>query len=189
MPLSDIRARVLRTLAANRSPESCLAGGAVLHRGARTPRYSRDLDFFHDVADSVAHSAEQDAATLRAAGYKLEWHLRTGAFRRAVVTGRGYVLKIEWAQDSAVRFFPVREDEVCGYRLHGADAAVNTLLALAGRDEVRDFVDALYQHEPLLAAAVQTGGTARRSARWRRSRVARARGPACRPAWRREFFV
>lgn len=60
-------------------------------------------------------------------------------------------LKLEWAQDSAFRFFPVQADDFCGYRLHDADAAVNKILALAGREEVRDFVDILHLHQTYLS--------------------------------------
>lgn len=151
MPISDIQAEVLRTIASNRSPESYLAGATVIHRDEDTPRYSQDLDFFHDVADSVARSAEQDAATLKSAGYALNWLLRTPNFYRAVLTPGKEQLKIEWAQDSAFRFFPIQQDERCGYRLHEADAAVNKVLALAGRDEVRDFVDVVHLHERYLS--------------------------------------
>ncbi len=151
MPLSDIQAEVLRQIAANRSPDSYLAGATVLHRGGDSPRFSQDLDFFHDLEDCVARSAEQDMATLTGAGYEFAWLLRTPAFCRAVVTADGQQLKLEWAQDSAFRFFPVQADEFCGYRLHDADAAINKLLALAGRNEIRDFVDVLHLHETYLS--------------------------------------
>jgi hypothetical protein len=151
MPISDIQSEVLKHIAANRSPESYLAGATVLHRSDNTPRYSQDLDFFHDVEDSVARCAEKDEATLIAAGYTFSWLLRAPTFHRAVVTVNTEQLKLEWAQDSAFRFFPVEEDERCGYRLHDADAATNKLLALAGRDEIRDFVDILHLHETYLS--------------------------------------
>ncbi len=151
MPISDIQAEILRQIAANRSPESYLAGATVLHRADDTPRYSQDLDFFHDIEDIVAQSAEKDADTLLSAGYELVWQLRTPTFYRAVVTAKGRRLKLEWAQDSAFRFFPVVKDERCGYRLHDADAATNKLLALAGRDEIRDFVDVLHLHDTYLS--------------------------------------
>jgi hypothetical protein len=151
MPLTNIQARILRTLAAHRSPESYLAGATVLHRAEDSPRFSQDLDFFHDVADSVARSAEADATTLRSAGIALEWLLRTPAFYRAVVSVDTEQLKLEWAQDSAFRFFPVQADDFCGYRLHDTDAAVNKILALAGREEVRDFVDLLHLHRTQLS--------------------------------------
>ena len=144
MPLSTIQASVLRRIAANRSPDSYVAGATVLHRAEDTPRYSADLDLFHDLEDSVARSAEADAATLRAAGCEFSWLLRTPTFHRAVVRVDRQALKIEWAQDSAFRFYPVQADEQLGYRLHDADAAVNKALALAGRSEMRDFVDILH---------------------------------------------
>lgn len=147
MPISEVQAVVLKQVAANRSPDSYLAGATVLHRADDTPRFSQDLDFFHDVADSVAQSAETDAKTLRQAGNGFEWILRAPTFHRALVTVRDQSLKMEWAQDSAFRFFPVQKDELCGYRLHEADAAINKVLALAGRNEIRDFVDLLHLHE------------------------------------------
>ena len=176
MPLSTIQANVLRRIAANRSPDSYVAGATVLHRAEDTPRYSADLDLFHDLEDSVARSAEADAATLRAAGYELSWLLRTPTFHRAVVRVDRQALKMEWAQDSAFRFYPVQADEQFGYRLHDTDAAVNKVLALAGRSEMRDFVDVLHlddAHLPLGALAWEgprlhagvpagTGGAARR---------------------------
>lgn len=150
MPLTPIQALALRTIAANRSPESYLAGATVLHRDPDTPRFSRDLDLFHDLADSVALSAETDAAALGGAGFELTWLLRTPAFLRAVLSREGEQLRIEWAQDSAFRFFPVEKDDECGYRLHHADAAVNKMLALVGRQEVRDYVDILHLHDTYL---------------------------------------
>ena len=151
MPLSNIQAEVLKRIAANRSPDSYLAGATVLHRADDSPRVSQDLDFFHDVEDSVARSAQTDAATLLEAGHEFVWLLRAPTFHRAVVTVGAEQLKIEWAHDSAFRFFPVQADECCGYRLHDADAAVNKVLALAGRSEVRDFVDVLHLDEICLS--------------------------------------
>ena len=150
MPLSTIQADVLQLIATNRSPDSYVAGATVLHRAKDTPRYSADLDLFHDVEDSVARSAETDAATLGTAGYELSWLLRTPTFHRAVVRVGARSLKIEWAQDSAFRFYPIQQDERFGYRLHDADAAVNKVLALAGRSEIRDFVDVLQLDETYL---------------------------------------
>lgn len=138
-------------LAAGRSPESYLAGATVLHRSDASPRFSQDLGFFHDVADSVARCAEADAATLLAARLEFAWLLRTPTFYRGVVSADGERLKLEWAQDSAFRFFPVQADDFCGYRLHDADAAVNKVLALAGREEVRDYVDILHLHGSCLS--------------------------------------
>jgi len=151
VPISDIQAVVLRCIAANRSPESYLAGATVVHRDRKSPRFSQDIDLFHDVEDSIARCAEQDATTLRNAGYAVAWQMRTPTFHRAVITVGGQTLKVEWAQDSAFRFFPVQQDAFCGYRLHDADAATNKLLALAGRSEIRDFVDVMHLDETYLS--------------------------------------
>ena len=152
MPISPAQAEVLRVIAANRSPDSYLAGAAIVHRRPDSPRTSLDLDFFHQLEDSIAVAGEADAMALTEAGYDLQWLLRTPTFYRAIVTANdGDALKIEWAQDSAFRFFPVQEDELCGYRLHDADAATNKVLALAGRNEIRDLVDVLYLHEHYLS--------------------------------------
>jgi hypothetical protein len=150
MPISDQQNEVLRCIAANRNPESYLAGATVLRRAGNSPRFSQNIDLSHDLADSVALSAEQDAATLQCGGYPVEWILRTASFCRAVVTVRGQRMKVEWAQDSAFRFFPVVQDAFCGYRLHDADAATHKILALANRSEARDFVDVLYLHRTYL---------------------------------------
>lgn len=151
MPISDLQDEILKRIASNRSPESYLAGATVLHRAEDSPRFSQDLDFFHDVEESVAVCAERDSGTLRQAGYDFAWLLRTPTFHRALVTVGERQLKLEWAQDSVFRFFPVQKDERCGYRLHDADAAVNKLLALAGRNEIRDFVDVLHLHATYLS--------------------------------------
>ena len=52
-------------------------------------------------------------------------------------------MRLDWTIDSVYRFFPVQEDEDFGYCLHRADLAVNKVLALVGRSELRDFLDTL----------------------------------------------
>lgn len=115
----------------------------MINRGAESSRFSEDLDIFHDVAASVAASAESDVAALRAAGFDVAWTLRGEAIFRAEARLGGDSLRLDWAADSAFRFFPVRADEEFGYCLHPADPATNKVLALAGRTEIRDFLDVL----------------------------------------------
>ena len=50
---------------------------------------------------------------------------------------------MEWARDSAFRFFPLMEHEQRGLTLHPFDLATNKVLALVGRLEVRDWVDVI----------------------------------------------
>jgi hypothetical protein len=153
MPLTAFQREVARTLAAHRNPESHLAGGAVINRADASFRYSDDLDIFHDAAESVAIYAEADAEHLRASGYAVEWALRHVGFFRAEVSRGEDRLRLDWAHDSAFRFFPVQPDPDFGYCLHPADLAVNKVLALAGRTEIRDFLDLLYLDRTYLGLA------------------------------------
>jgi len=144
MPLTDFQRAVARILAAHRNPESHLAGGAVINRADDSFRYSLDLDIFHDAAQIVAACADADANALSAAGYSVEWTLRQEGFFRAEVCRGEDRVRLDWANDSAFRFFPVETDEDFGYCLHQADLAINKVLALVGRTEFRDFLDTLY---------------------------------------------
>jgi hypothetical protein len=54
---------------------------------------------------------------------------------------------MEWTRDSAYRFFPLVEDEALGLALHPFDLATNKMLALAGRLEVRDWIDLMTCHD------------------------------------------
>ncbi len=116
----------------------------MLNTSETSPRYSKDLDIFHDLESAVAARAESDGAVLTGHGYLVNWLLRQPAFQRAeIAKGEGRLL-IEWAFDSAFRFFPVERDELTGWRLNPFDAGTNKLLALAGRGEPRDYVDVLH---------------------------------------------
>jgi hypothetical protein len=147
MPLTEFQAETLRLLAGRRSPESFLAGGTVLNADANSPRYSKDMDIFHDVEESVGSNAEADAELLRQSGYQVEWLLRQPMFQRAEVIRNGNRLLIEWVFDSAFRFFPVERDELTGWRLNRFDAGTNKMLALMGRGEPRDYLDVLHFHQ------------------------------------------
>ena len=151
MPLSPFQRAVILLLAANRNPESHAGGGAVINRSDQSPRFSSDIDLFHDAAESVAVSAAADAAVLAANGYAVAWLLEQPYLRRARVGRGGDSLRLDWCYDSAFRFFPVQQDPEFGYCLHPADVATNKVLALAGRSEVRDFVDTIYLHKSYLS--------------------------------------
>jgi hypothetical protein len=56
---------------------------------------------------------------------------------------------VQWAQDSAFRFFPLLEHEVFGLTLHPFDLATNKLLAVMGRREARDWIDVLRCHDQI----------------------------------------
>ena len=148
MPLGDFEREVLRVLAANRNPDSFIAGATVLHQHADTPRQSEDVDVFHDLPEALLCAYEADTATLLTAGFSVEPVGRVQPeFRRVVVRRNGLQTKIEWVQDAAFRFFPVEPDLELGWRLNFWDAATNKVLAMAGRQKLRDFLDCLHLHE------------------------------------------
>ena len=144
MPLTEFQRGVLRLLAENRGPQSFVAGGTMINVGSDSPRYSDDVDVFHDAVESVASASIADTSTLARAGFAVEWLVSRPEFQRAIVSRGEQSLRLEWTQDSAYRFFPVQRDVEFGWRLHLADLSTNKVLALAGRWEARDFVDTLY---------------------------------------------
>jgi hypothetical protein len=148
VPLTKLQSHVLRTLAAQRSPDSYVAGGVALNRDG--PRYSNDIDIFQDSEDRLAGAAEADAATLTEAGLAFAWRkIQTGK-REAAVSGLGETMRLDWAADSDYRFFPTQADEIFGYVLHPVDLATNKAAAAADRREPRDVVDLVTIHETIL---------------------------------------
>ena len=150
VPLTGFQAELGRLLAANRSEDSYLAGGAAILAAPNSRRFSRDLDYFHDSPGRVADAFAADQRSLTDAGCDVATEISQPGYIRAIVSRGGESTKIEWAQDSTWRFMPVMRSEVFGYQLHPVDLATNKILALAGRDEPRDLVDALFLHETLL---------------------------------------
>ena len=150
MPLTPHQAAVARQIAGNRSPSSHLAGGAALHLEPTSLRTSNDLDYFHDAEALVGQAFAADRATLEASGYQVTVTLSQPGFVRAIVGRDGKATKVEWAHDSSWRFLPPLPDPDVGYRLPPLDLSINKVLALAGRDEPRDFLDVIYVHRHYL---------------------------------------
>lgn len=157
MPLTPFQSEVLAVISGNRSEESHFAGGLVLNAAAASARFSHDFDIFHEAAEEVARASETDAASLRAAGFTVEpqrddW-TKPSTFRKARVSRGPDHVDIDWAADSAFRFFPIERDPLLGWRLHLFDMATNKALALSARTTTRDYVDIveLQRHFPLAA--------------------------------------
>lgn len=153
VPLTNFQGTLLALLAPNRIPASYLAGGAAIHFAPNSVRFSDDLDFFHDSEARVASAFAADNATLTAAGYDVSVEFTQPGFIRATVTRGDQATKIDWAHDSDWRFMPLVADPLGGLLLNPVDLAVNKVLALAGRDEPRDFVDILFIHAQVLPLA------------------------------------
>jgi len=143
MPLTKFQESVARLLSGNRTEDSHLAGGAALHLQPNSKRYSNDLDYFHDSVERVATAFADDRAALEQDGCSVQIELNQPGHIRASVKRGPDTTSIEWAHDSAWRFLPPLRNDIVGYQLHPMDLAINKLLALAGRDEARDFLDIL----------------------------------------------
>ncbi|MBF0294285.1 MAG: hypothetical protein HQL96_03780 [Magnetococcales bacterium] len=144
MPLSKLQSDILVLLASHRNPESHVAGASALNQHG--PRFSGDIDIFHDHEEAVALACEADSRVLMENGFLLQWLRRYPGLHAAVVERGGEKTKLEWLQDSDFRFFPTVMDDLFGYRLHIIDLATNKALTAAGRREPRDVLDLLYIH-------------------------------------------
>src|SRR5471030_323477 len=130
VPLTKLQIYALRALAAQRSPDSYVAGGVALNRAGVT-------------------AAEADAALVEA-GLKLSWgRVQTGK-RQAQIKGLGEAMQLEWVADSDFRFFSAQPDELFGYVLHPVDLATNKASTAADRRVPRDIVDLVTIHENIL---------------------------------------
>jgi hypothetical protein len=87
VPLTKLQSEVLRVLAAERSPDSYIAGGVALNREG--PRFSRDIDIFQDSQRRLETAAEADAKALTGAGFNLSWKKIKDGKREAEVEGLG----------------------------------------------------------------------------------------------------
>lgn len=150
VPLTPFQQALGRLLAPNRTEDSFLAGGAVILTNPQTKRYSHDLDYFHDSPARVASAFAADNALLGSHGFSVSVEITQPGYIRAIVRGKQGVTKIEWSYDSSWRFMPAIRDDLFGFALHPIDVATNKVLALAGRDEIRDVVDAVFLHQNVL---------------------------------------
>ena len=145
MALTPLQRDVCRLLAAGRRRrrDSYVAGGAALSVALRSRRLSRDVDLFSDTAEAVGRSWDRDRVALESAGFEVApLRERPGYVEAAIARGTDRLV-MEWARDSAFRFFPLVEDGDLGLALHPFDLATNKVLALVGRLEARDWVDVL----------------------------------------------
>ena len=151
MALTDFQRRLCRLIADNRiaSGESYVAGGAALNELIAGPRISRDIDLFHDTDEAVAISWDADRRLLERHGFQVHVGRERPSYVEAEVTAAGESVRVEWARDSAYRFFPLVLHDELGLALHPFDLATNKVLALVGRLEVRDWVDVIHCGEHL----------------------------------------
>jgi hypothetical protein len=64
MPLGSFEREVLRTVAANRNPDSFIGGATVLLQSPNSPRSSQDVDIFLDAVESLQQAIKIAIAAL-----------------------------------------------------------------------------------------------------------------------------
>jgi hypothetical protein len=97
VPISKIQCSILHLLASQRDEESYVAGSTLLNRD--TPRFSHDIDVFHDRHERVADVATADTELLRQHGFEIRWIRQQPAIYSAVVQLASDSTKLEWVAD------------------------------------------------------------------------------------------
>lgn len=151
MALTAFQLALCRLISRQRieSGESYVAGGTALNAATGSSRISRDVDLFHDTIEAVDASWGADRVLLEEHGYEMSAQRRHAGFVEALVQRDEGSVIVQWAADSAFRFFPLVEHEDFGLVLHPFDLATNKVLALVGRLEVRDWLDVIGCHDEI----------------------------------------
>jgi hypothetical protein len=151
MAITEFQRTVCRLIARQRveSGVSYVAGGTALNTLTHSPRQSRDIDIFHDAREAVAVSWDADRKTLEGTGYTVRSLRERDTFVEALVSKGSDSVVLEWALDSAYRFFPLIASDDFGLALHPFDLATNKVLALVGRLEIRDWLDVIQCHDKI----------------------------------------
>lgn len=149
MALTPFQRTICRLLAQARiaDGESYVAGGVALNEVTGAARVSRDIDLFHDTEQAVDAAWQSDRTRFESLGWSVRVLRERPGLVEAEVRGSDDIVRLEWARDSAFRFFPLVTHPELGVTLHPVDLAANKVLALVGRVEVRDWVDVITSHE------------------------------------------
>lgn len=151
MSLTTFQRRVCHLIAEARRTggESYVAGGVALNEVVRSTRVSDDIDLFHDTEQAVEVAWASDRALFEKNGLTVTPTRERPGLVEAIVSMANDSVLVQWARDSAFRFFPLVEHPEFGLTLHPFDLATNKVLALVGRAEVRDWIDALACHDQI----------------------------------------
>ena len=126
MAITDFQRRICKLMAANRITQG---------------------ESYIDTDQAVMSAWDSDKRLLEQHGYIVDVLRFLPSFVEALVRKGVDTVAMQWARDSAFRFFPLLEDPTFGLTLHPFDLATNKVLAMAGRLEVRDWIDVIACHE------------------------------------------
>ncbi|MDR3176149.1 MAG: hypothetical protein LBU06_06410 [Desulfovibrio sp.] len=153
--LTSLQKKIVKLLAPYKSEESYFAGSSTLN--TKLLRFSNDMDIFHDEYEQCILHFKSDIEILEKNGLYIiqKRNMQNGDIGEVDVFHGNEKTTIQWATDSAFRFFPLVQDPIFGFKLHHVDAATNKILALAGRgDVIRDYYDVcnmIFEKEPVVA--------------------------------------
>jgi hypothetical protein len=149
MAITEFQRQICKIIARNRISlgTSYVAGGVALNTLIEAARVSRDIDLFHDAESAVQSAWKSDRELLELSGYSVDTLREIPSLVEATVSKEDKTVLMQWARDSAFRFFPLLTDDTFGLTLHPFDLATNKVLALAGRLEVRDWIDVINCHQ------------------------------------------
>ncbi len=153
MALTPFQRAVCRLLAERRvaSGESYVAGGGALGEATQSGRISQDIDLFHDTTQAVAVCWAHDRELLESQRHVVRVLRERPSFVEAIVSKDDASVLVQWAADSAYRFYPLVAHPEFGLTLSPFDLATNKVLALIGRVEARDWIDVIASHASIQA--------------------------------------
>src|SRR5262245_29367988 len=107
MSLTPIQRDICSVIAANRieQGESYVAGGVALNTLLRASRISRDLDLFHDTEEALRATWDADRKLLERQGFRIRVLREQVSFIEAEIGRSDQRALVQWARDSAFRFF------------------------------------------------------------------------------------
>lgn len=152
MSLVNLQKRICTLIAAAQkaTPGGYFAGGAALQNSLHGNRISEDIDRFHDSNAEVESAFLRDNDAMIASGLSVRVLRKDPSFIQATITDEvGISTRVDWAKDSAYRFFPLEASSTFGRILSPFDLATNKTLAMVGRLEARDWIDMMLCHDRL----------------------------------------
>lgn len=109
MALTNFQRSVCRLLADHRiaSGESYVVGASALNELIAASRVSMDIDLFHDTEEALEVSWDADRHVLETHRFEVRVIRARRSFVEAEVGKDGETVLVQWARDSAYRFFPL----------------------------------------------------------------------------------
>ena len=116
MAITEFQRGICKLIAQNRIAQGIgyVSCGVTLNELINSSRISMDIDLFHDTDGAVQSAWEEDRALLTNAGYIIDIVRMMPAYSEAPAKKGAETVLMQWAKDSAFRFFPLIEDDTFG---------------------------------------------------------------------------